>query len=292
MTVWSAVPRVLVGAIAAAALLGGLGVVSPDAAAAPAGTVPEETPSDVLTTAEVRTREAIAALEARASAGRVAWTTADGQLLAAGQRDALATSLAEAATLLGDPRRILDAVDEAAAERYLDELRAAGGRIGQEMTRLGDEIVNWHAAQTRLAAQRAAERAAQKTSRPAPRSSPAGSVTASAPRARTERIWTTGGQAQIDRCRGAVDVTGLAAYLGGDFYAAEHWRCGGSAWSGIRSGAVVTFPGYGTYRVVGRVGGLAYGADATAIPSGYAGYYQTCIGGSSSNMTVWLLARA
>jgi hypothetical protein len=106
-----------------------------------------------------------------------------------------------------------------------------------------------------------------------------------------EGIWTSGGQAEIDACRGAVNVAPVASYLGGAFYAAEHWSCGGSAWGGIGVGALVEFSGYGTYQVAGRIGGLSYGSDASVLPGGYAGYYQTCVGGSSSNMTVWLLTR-
>lgn len=164
--------------------------------------------------------------------------------------------------------------------------------LASAVSGVDDAVAAWEAEQARLAAeaeaarQAAAAAAAAARQAGAPRAAPAGVAGV-----HIESIWTSGGQPEIDACRGSVNVAAVASYLGAGFYAAEHWPCGGSAWRGIGTGSLVEFAGYGTYRVAGLVGGLSYGVDASALPAGYAGYYQTCIGGSSSNMTVWLLTR-
>jgi hypothetical protein len=96
---------------------------------------------------------------------------------------------------------------------------------------------------------------------------------------RTVNIWTTGFQAQVNACRGGVDMT--AHY--GMRIVAEHWSCGGSAFP-TRPGAIVTFTGLdaGTYRVIGLVATLdAYTAHTYQVPHNYQMLYQTCRGGNS-----------
>lgn len=153
-------------------------------------------------------------------------------------------------------------------------------------------VTEWTAEQARIAAEREAARLAAVAAAAAAAHTvgartgplrPAGAF--------VESIWTTGGQAQVDACRGSVNFAGIAGYLGAAFYAAEHWSCGGRAWAGLGTGARVDFPGYGSYQIVGQVGGLALGADASMLPAGYDGYYQSCIDGSATNMHVWLLRR-
>jgi hypothetical protein len=163
--------------------------------------------------------------------------------------------------------------------------------LASAVSGVDDAVTAWEAEQARLAEAEAARQAAAAAAAAArqagaPRAAPAGVAGV-----HIESIWTSGGQPEIDACRGSVNVSAVASYLGAGFYAAEHWSCGGSAWRGIGTGSLVEFAGYGTYRVAGLVGGLSYGVDASVLPAGYAGYYQTCIGGSSSNMTVWLLTR-
>lgn len=174
-----------------------------------------------------------------------------------------------------------------------DEQLASADQLQAEVAAVATAVTAWEAEQARIAAeQEAARLAAEAAARAPARIRTAGTATsaiASGPY--IESIWTSGGQAEIDACRGSVNVSGIAGYLGAGFYAAEHWSCGGRAWSGLGTGSLVSFPGFGLYEVSGRVGGLVYGADASVLPGGYDGYYQTCIGGSSSNMSVWLLTR-
>src|SRR5690606_35643821 len=103
------------------------------------------------------------------------------------------------------------------------------------------------------AAQAAAEEAArQKASVPSPAPAPKASNPAPSAPAPTPSpaglsitIWTTGGQAQVDARRGAVNFAEIASWLGSSFYAAEHWSSGGNRWQGIGIGSRVTVNGYG-----------------------------------------------
>jgi hypothetical protein len=102
-------------------------------------------------------------------------------------------------------------------------------------------------------------------------------------------VWTTGFQAQVNACRGGVDLT--AAYH--TRTVGEHWSCGGSSFP-ESAGALVTFTGLdaGTYRVIGVVATLnAYVAHTSNIPHGYAMLYQTCRGGNSHYTIFIALAR-
>jgi len=294
-----AVPRVMLGVLTSVALA--FCAVGPgDAVASSTGvegairalSSPPETPDH-------GTADALAWLESEISAARIVWAKSEGQVLTTESRDQLGRTIAVGVRLGDDPRRMVAFADGRDSAAYLAELRAAAAEIGRDARRVEDDIVAWHAEQERQELSRAAELAAQRAAaaelaRPASRSTAAGGVRTSAvePAPWVEHIWTTGGQQEIDQCRGSVDVLAIADYLGGDFYAAEHWTCGGSAWSSIGTGELVSFPGHGVYRVSGRVSGLAYGSDASAIPAGYAAYYQTCIGGSDEAMAVWLLTRA
>jgi hypothetical protein len=102
-------------------------------------------------------------------------------------------------------------------------------------------------------------------------------------------VWTSGFQAQVNACRGGVDLT--AAYH--TRTVAEHWQCGGSSFP-ERAGSIVTFTGLdaGTYRVIGVVAVLnAYTAHTRNIPHGYEMLYQTCYGGDSHHTVFIGLAR-
>ena len=95
----------------------------------------------------------------------------------------------------------------------------------------------------------------------------------------TINIWTTGFQAQVNACRGGVDMT--ARY--GMRIVAEHWSCGGASFP-TAPGAIVQFTGLdaGTYRVIGLVATLdAYTARTYQVPHNYQMLYQTCRGGDS-----------
>jgi hypothetical protein len=87
-------------------------------------------------------------------------------------------------------------------------------------------------------------------------------------------VWTAGWQAQINACRGGVDLS--ARY--GIRAVAEHWQCGGGSFP-TSAGALVSFSGLdaGTYRVIGVVAVLnAYVAKASQLPRGYDLLFQTC----------------
>lgn len=102
-------------------------------------------------------------------------------------------------------------------------------------------------------------------------------------------VWTYGFQAQVNACRGGVDLTG--AYH--TRTVGEHWSCGGSSFPRT-PGAIVHFTGIdaGTYRVIGLVATLnAYTAHTSNIPHGYAMLFQTCSGGDSHYTIFIALAR-
>jgi hypothetical protein len=102
---------------------------------------------------------------------------------------------------------------------------------------------------------------------------------AAAPGVHTVNVWTTGFQAQINQCRGAVDMT--ARY--GMRIVGEHWSCGGSSFP-TTAGTIVRLTGLdaGTYRVIGLVATLdAYTAHTYQVPHNYQMLYQTCRGGNS-----------
>jgi hypothetical protein len=122
------------------------------------------------------------------------------------------------------------------------------------------------AAQAAAAAAAAAQAAAQ-------------AAAAAAARGHEVNIWTTGFQAQVNACRGGVDMT--AHY--GMRIVAEHWSCGGSSFP-TAAGSIVTFTGLdaGTYRVLGVAAVLnAYTAHTYQVPHNYQMLYQTCRGGDS-----------
>jgi hypothetical protein len=102
-------------------------------------------------------------------------------------------------------------------------------------------------------------------------------------------VWTAGFQAQVNACRGGVDLTG--AYH--TRTVGEHWSCGGSSFP-ESAGSLVTFTGLdaGTYRVIGVVATLnAYVAHTSNIPHGYEMLFQTCRGGNSRYTIFIALAR-
>jgi len=102
----------------------------------------------------------------------------------------------------------------------------------------------------------------------------AAAARAAAASANTVNVWTAGWQAQINACRGGVDIT--AHY--GTATVAQHWGCGGSSFP-TAAGAIVHFAGLdaGTYRVIGVVAVLdAYTAKTNQLPRGYDMLFQTC----------------
>jgi hypothetical protein len=106
---------------------------------------------------------------------------------------------------------------------------------------------------------------------------------------RTLNVWTSGFQAQVNECRGGVDLT--AAYH--TRTVGEHWSCGGASFPET-PGTTIRFTGLdaGTYRVIGRVATLnAYTAKTNSIPHGYAMLFQTCLNGDSHYTIFIALAR-
>jgi hypothetical protein len=102
-------------------------------------------------------------------------------------------------------------------------------------------------------------------------------------------VWTSGFQAQVNACRGGVDLT--AAYH--TRTVGEHWSCGGASFPEA-AGTIVTFTGLdaGNYRVIGVVATLnAYVAHTSNIPHGYDMLFQTCRGGNSHYTIFIALAR-
>jgi len=90
----------------------------------------------------------------------------------------------------------------------------------------------------------------------------------------TVTVWTSGGQDEIDACKGAVDVTKIY----GVHTIAEHDHCGGDAFPKTE-GALVRLTGKdaGTYRVDGIIAHLNGKKDTSAdIPRGHDLVFQTC----------------
>ena len=228
------------------------------------------------------------------AAAEVALTASEGRVLDDRARTALSERIARGESTLRSGE-LLSAIAAPGASPTIetdgDAQLAVADQLEAAVATLAASVAAWETEQARIAAeQEAARRAAEAAARaPVRARTPRAAAVAAGPY--VEHIWGTGGQAEIDACRGSVNMAEIAAYLGGGFYATEHWSCGGRAWAGLGAGSLVSFPGYGLYEVSGRVGGLVYGADASVLPRGYDGYYQTCISGSSSNMAVWLLTR-
>lgn len=186
---------------------------------------------------------------------------------------------------------------------------ASGLAVGREnlaapVKAVQKAVTAWKAEQARIAAEKAriaAEKAAARaaadraaTSQPyaqqgTGRSSGSGGGQSPARASSYNKyVWTYGWQAQIDACRGAVDIT--AHY--GVAVIAEHWRCGGSSFPG--AGSIITLSGVrsGTYRVGSVVAVLNISTDsASDVPRGYGLLYQTCINGSSARMAFTVLTR-
>ncbi|WIB65316.1 hypothetical protein [Curtobacterium sp. MCBD17_040] len=94
---------------------------------------------------------------------------------------------------------------------------------------------------------------------------------------RTVIVWTAGGQADINKCAGAVDITAIY----GVRTIAEHDRCGGSTFP-TRPGTLVHLTGLdaGMYRVSGVIAHLNGRTESSAdIPRGYDLIFQTCSAG-------------
>ncbi len=229
--------------------------------------------------------EAIAALDA-----------SEGRVLDDAVRTDLADRIAEGESVVREAELLAAVAEQGAlSEPGAEEVAAQRELVADldaDAAAVATAVTAWEAEQARIAAEReAARRAAElAAARALPRVRPAG-VAAAPAGPFVEGIWTSGGQAEIDACRGSVNMPDVAGYLGGGFYAAEHWSCGGRSWAGIGQGALVSFPGYGIYEVAGQVGGLPSGSSASAVPSGYDGYYQTCMNGNVNNLHVWLLTR-
>jgi hypothetical protein len=134
------------------------------------------------------------------------------------------------------------------------------------------------AEQGRLEAERvsvAAENARTATGKPAP-------TTSTTPRdsVYSKNVWTSGWQAEIDACKGAVDITSkydLAVI-------AEHTNCGGGSFPSA-SGTIVKLTGVraGTYRILGVVATLPSTSGSSQIPRGYDLLFQVCGSGKTIN---------
>jgi len=108
------------------------------------------------------------------------------------------------------------------------------------------------------------------------------------PAAATISVWTSGFQAQLNACRGAVDLTGAyrVPTIG------EKWTCGGARFP--RAGSLVRLTGLhaGLYRVGPVVAMLnAYTQNSGAIPRGYALLFQTCVNDNAHTESFTALTR-
>ena len=210
----------------------------------------------------------------------------------------------------GQAERDLRAADVPAPET----LASVREQLADPVQGVRDATALWEAEQARLAAEAAARAAAEaeaaraaaaaaEAARAAEAVAPrvesesratpgAPSTAAPSPAARTslfnKYVWTSGFQAELDACKGAVDLTGS---YGVDVIG-EHWACGGSRFPG--AGTTITLSGTrsGTY-LVGHVAAvLNASTDGRGdIPRGYDLLFQTCINGSDATMSFTVLTR-
>lgn len=228
-----------------------------------------------------------AELRVARDAARVAFDDSAGTVLDESARDALAAVLDESSLREADVREEL----AAAAER-LDRARAADPsavalgaplreaatalsaqefpdleRLSESVAALDDPlgalavaVDAWHAEQERILRERY-----------------------------TNHVWTAGWVAELDACRGSVDLS--AQYGIGAI--AEHWSCGGKDFPDD-PGTIITLSGVhaGTYRVEGIVKMLDQRTATTSdLPRGYDLVYQTCQNGQPSTMSITALTR-
>ena len=195
------------------------------------------------------------------------------------------------------------------------DLASVRGNLAGPVKAVTDAVTAWHAEQARIAAEKAAKAtaaaakaakataaahaaavaAAKAARQPGVQVAPvagSGRVAVAPAPTRAARfnkyVWTSGWQAQIDACRGAVDITAHYSVA----VIAEHWSCGGSSFPG--AGSIITLSGvrHGTYRVGKVVAVLNANTQGTSsVPRGYGLLYQTCINGSSATMSFTVLTR-
>jgi hypothetical protein len=281
----------------------------------------------VETTVRARAAEKVASANEAVANARTALDGSDGKVLSEASRTALLGSIIHSISLITAAQSQLQqdrtvgadkpagtsfwGDDYYAAAKDLNTYRySAASRLDSVTASLiaptkavTDAVTAWTAEQARIAAAKAAAAAAAAAqaaaasraasvsvhySAPARRSSGTVEVASSSGAVFTLNAWTSGWQAQIDACRGAVDIT--AHY--GVRTLAEHSECGGSAVP-KSPGAVIRVTGVdaGLYRVDGVVANLN-GNTATSndLPRGYDLLFQTCVNGYS-NMSFTGLTR-
>jgi hypothetical protein len=206
-------------------------------------------------------------------------------------------------------------------------LAAVRERLQSQITIVTDAVAAWQVEQDRLAAEAAARAAAaaaaaaeaaaaqaaaearnranaaavaspSRSGQANPGSAPAapagggGAPAASAapaPVVHNEYVWTTGFQAELDACKGSVNM----APSFGTGVIGEHWSCGGSSFPKAE-GATVVLSGVlsGTFRVGPVVAVLNKHVDRIEdVPQGYELLYQTCINGDNTRMSFTQLIR-
>jgi hypothetical protein len=223
------------------------------------------------TTAQVRDRTAEVNRLVRVDLQRVtatrAWLRSAGEAVAA-----------EVAQWDSDQGRIAAEAEAARVAEQAARLRAQAEAEAAERARLED-------AASRSAAPLAAGSGAGRASPPAAVTP----VPPAAPGVYAEYVWTTGFQAELDACRGSVNMTpsfGIPVI-------GEHWSCGGSRFptaagtvvelSGVLSGRYVVGPVVAVLnQQTHRMGDVPRGSDLL---------YQTCIGGDNRRMSFTQLTR-
>ena len=141
----------------------------------------------------------------------------------------------------------------------------------------------------RAAAQALAQAAPPVALLAQPARSPKAPVAPAVPQT-TWNVWAEGAQAEVDACKGPVDVT--AAYQGIPVIA-EHWGCGGNNFPRTE-GAIVTLTGIhaGSWRIGAVAATLNKQTQTTRdLPWGNDLMYQTCFDGSDTTMTFTVLTR-
>jgi hypothetical protein len=181
------------------------------------------------------------------------------------EQDRVAAEVADAAAIEAA------GVAEAAAAEAAESARRAADAAAAEVSRRAADV------------EARAARSAAGASDGSPAAAPA------APAVYAEYVWTTGFQAELDACRGSVNMTPSfgTAVIG------EHWSCGGRGFP-KSPGTLVQLSGAmsGTYRVGAVVAVLNQRTHRIGdVPRGYDLLYQTCINGDNTQMSFTQLTR-
>jgi hypothetical protein len=253
---------------------------------------------EALTAFRADEAQAVAAIESAdkdIASAEEALSQSDGKVLDEAARDALATKLTTAKSDRDAAQERLDSwrtvrlallsnddLDFGKAATILDARAPIALAVGfdAEIAAVTDSVELWREEQARVAEQKRLEAESVKKAQTPAKNSTGIAIATPSNGVYTKNVWTSGWQAEIDACKGAVDITSkydLAVI-------AEHTSCGGGSFPSA-SGTIVKLTGVraGTYRVLGVVATLPSTSGSSQIPRGYDLLFQVCGTGKTIN---------